>query len=111
MGISNQNSHSGNQSVFIKSLQLATTEEYGTLATTVKPGKYRGKKIKYSAWLKTEEVDSACLWMRIDSPKGITLNFDNMRCRGVHGTTDWHNNSIILYVPDSADQLWFLHSW
>jgi erythromycin esterase-like protein len=64
----------------------------------------RGKKIRYSGFIKTEGVSYgyAGLWWRVDSPSRQMLAFDNMAGRGPHGTADWKEFSIELPVDSSA---------
>jgi C-terminal processing protease CtpA/Prc len=64
------------------------------------PANYRGKKIKLSGYLKTENVTNgyAGLWMRIDP----SVAFDNMKDRGVTGTTDWEKYEIVLDLQASS---------
>ncbi len=61
-----------------------------------------GKKIRFSGYIKTENVANgfAGLWWRVDGPSGV-LAFDNMQDRGVTGTTDWKRYAVEL--PVAAD--------
>ncbi len=70
---------------------------------------YLGKRVEYSGFLKTDNVRGgwAGLWMRVDGPERERLGFDNMRDRGVKGTTDWTPFRIVLDVPESATQICF----
>ncbi|MCO4799833.1 MAG: hypothetical protein KC484_11475 [Colwelliaceae bacterium] len=68
------------------------------------PAKYQGNKVTLRGFLKTENVRGgwAGLWMRID-PK---VSFDNMKDRGVSGTTDWQKYEITLDLkPLSAKDI------
>jgi hypothetical protein len=58
------------------------------------PPNLEGKKIKVSAYVKTENVTEgyAGLWMRIDP----NIGFDNMRKNGLKGTNDWQKLEIEL---------------
>jgi hypothetical protein len=58
------------------------------------PAKYQGNKMTLRGYIKTENVSDgwAGLWMRID-PK---VSFDNMKERGVSGTTGWQKYEITL---------------
>lgn len=69
------------------------TTGFKALSFTI-PARYKGKKIKLSGYVKTEDVsvEFAGLWMRID-PK---LAFDNMQNRGITGTTEWQKYEIEL---------------
>ena len=64
------------------------------------PAKYEGKKIKLSGFLKTENVTGgyAGLWMQIKPSVG----FDNMRDRGVKGTTDWKRYEVELDLKSNV---------
>jgi erythromycin esterase-like protein len=70
----------------------------------------RGKKIRYSGYIKTEDVtgDSAWagLWWRVDGESG-TLGFDNMGNRGPKGTTPWTRYEIELAVSKDAVKIAF----
>lgn len=60
---------------------------------------YRGKRLKLSAWIKTENVQSANLWMRFDGSQRM-FGFDDMNNRAIKGTTDWKKYEITMDVPD-----------
>lgn len=77
-------------------------EGFGTLMQTFKADDYRGKRVRMSAWMKTENTESAQLWMRLDSENGTMLGFDNMANRAVKGTTEWKRYEITLDVPETA---------
>lgn len=64
----------------------------------------RGKRIRYSGYIKTAGVtrDFAGLWWRVDGEGGKMLGFDNMAGRGPSGTTDWQQYVIELDVPPEA---------
>jgi len=66
------------------------------------PAKYQGYKITLRGYVKTEKVSDgwAGLWMRIDP----NVSFDNMRERGIKGTTDWQKYEIILDLKPSSAQ-------
>lgn len=66
---------------------------------------YVGKRMKLSAFLKTQDVaDWAAIFMRVDGVNKV-LGFDNMEDRPVKGTQDWKEYSVVLDVPKEAKQL------
>ncbi len=68
------------------------------------PAIYEGKTIKLTGFIKTENVSDghAGLWMRIDPQ----VSFDNMRTRGITGTTDWQKYEIELALkPEQATKI------
>ena len=68
---------------------------------------YKGKRIKMSCFLKTEQVTKCGAWLRIDNFSGDTIQFDNMDNRSIQGTTDWNHYSIILDVPEESVSIHF----
>jgi hypothetical protein len=75
-----------------------SSESFATMMQMFKADVYRGKRLRLSAWLKTQNADSAQLWMRLDGAKSM-LGFDNMDNHPVKGTTDWAQYAITLDVP------------
>lgn len=83
---------------------------FGTLMQTTVPGEYRGKRVRFSGYVKSENVRAgwAGLWLRIDgAAPAQPLGFDNMQQRPIKGTTDWKRYAIVLDVPDEATALAF----
>src|SRR5581483_4409936 len=61
-------SHDGKASASLKSI-ADKTEGFGTLMQTFKADAYRGRRIKMTAFVKSENVSGwAGLWMRVDGP-------------------------------------------
>ncbi len=78
-------------------------KDFKALAFTL-PDNYKGKKIRLSGYIKTEKVTAgyAGLWMRIDP----NIGFDNMKDRGITGTTDWKKYEITLQLnPKETDKI------
>jgi hypothetical protein len=64
---------------------------------------YAGKRVRFSAYLKTDKVQGAAgLWFKAKSREDVVA-FDNMEQRAVAGTTDWQQYSIVRDVPADAD--------
>jgi hypothetical protein len=100
--------HGGRASGFIKSI-ATELHGFGTLMQQTAPGQYLGKRVRLSAYVKSEKVQSgwAGLWFRIDGPSQEMLGFDNMQGRPIKGTNDWRRVEIVLDVPDNAAGLAF----
>ena len=99
-----QNTISGNrQNVStIKSLEKKI-EGFGNIMKTINSDEYRGKTIKMSGYVKSENVKYwAGLWMRVDYYRSKVLAFDNMHPRAIKGTTDWSKYEAVLFVPEDA---------
>ncbi len=65
---------------------ISNSQNYFQAIQLILPKNYEGEKITLSGYIKTENVTDgyAGLWVRIDPQ----IAFDNMRQRGVTGTTD-----------------------
>ncbi len=86
---------------------------FGTYTQWFAAEKYRGKRLKLTAWIKTEITSpaesghGAGLWMRVDGKEKTSLAFDNMMKRMPTGSTDWKSYSVVLDIPDEADLIFF----
>jgi erythromycin esterase len=70
----------------------------------------RGKKLRYTGFIKTEDVKDghAGLWWRVDGAKqSNVLAFDNMADRGPKETTDWQEYVIELDIPEDGSNINF----
>jgi C-terminal processing protease CtpA/Prc len=99
--------HGGSASGHI-SIRPGSTGAFGTFSQLVRADNYRGKRVRYSAYVRTRDASGpgAGLWMRIDG-NGGSLAFDNMMTRPITGTTDWMMASVVLDVPDEATGIAF----
>lgn len=101
---------SGGISAFIQSNENETSiKGFGTLMQTCSAENYLGKRIKMTAYIKTEDVvNRAGMWLRVDSKEPReTLSFDNMSKRPIKGNTNWTKYEIILDVPENSERLNF----
>jgi len=94
--------HSGAEAAFISG-NTTGSPNFGVITQALRADSYRGKRIRFSAWVKQQDVtaDVAGLWLRVDGP-GQTLAFDNMTGRALSGTSDWHQVFIVLDVAENA---------
>lgn len=97
--------HEGMASVAVR----AGDEGVGTFRQAVHPEAFLGKRVRFSAWVKTDTLDgNAFLWMRVDGQEpGETLQFDNMFERPIAPLTDWKRYSVVLDVPREASGMIF----
>ena len=94
---------SGSYSVAIEYAgDIANSQNYFQAIQLILPKNYEGKKITLSGYIKTENVTDghAGLWVQIDPQ----IAFDNMRQRGVTGTTDWEKHEITLEMDTENTQ-------
>ena len=96
--------HGGQSSAFIRSTQ-SFVPGYGFFCQYISTEKFKGKRIRLSAWMKARDVEKggARLWLRVDgSAKGQA--FDNMQRRPVVGSVEWKQYAIVFDVaPDATD--------
>ncbi|WP_193726017.1 helix-turn-helix domain-containing protein [Anaerosacchariphilus polymeriproducens] len=97
--------HKGTRSVRIKGESInINNEDYMTVMQQFKACTYIGKRIRFSAFIKTQEVDTWCgLWMRINDATANILKLDNMQNRPVKGTNDWNYYSVVLDIPECSN--------
>lgn len=99
--------HSGKASGKITA-KTKSPQGFGTLLQDFSADQYRGKRMKFSAFVKSENVAGwAGLWMRVEGAGQDVLGFDNMKNRPITGTNDWSEYSIVLDVPQDAKLIGF----
>ena len=98
-------SYSGKRSLCIKRIGDG---KFGVARSSFPVDQARGKYLKYSGYIKTKNITEgfAGLWWRVDGAGGI-LNFDNMKNRGVKGTSDWEKYTIEFKIDDKATNINF----
>jgi transcriptional regulator with XRE-family HTH domain len=97
---------SGGSSAFMVSTEKKI-DGFGTLMQSCSAKEYLGKRIKMTAYVKSENVAvGAGMWLRVDSKLTKNpLSFDNMGDRPIKGNTDWTKCEIILNVPEESGTL------
>src|SRR5262249_11067658 len=101
--------HNNIQSAYLKSKPTLVPDEkvFGTLMQNFRATQYPGKRVRFSGFVKAEEVkDWAGLWMRIDKYSSV-VGFDNMQDRPIKGTNDWREYAVVLDVPPDATNIAF----
>ncbi len=108
MGIEKGAGQNSKNAATIKSKD-GTINGFGTLMQQFNPDKYLGKRVRMSAYVKSENVGKwAGLWLRVDQlDSQRPLSFDNMESRPIKGTTIWKKYEIVLDVPGNASLIAF----
>jgi hypothetical protein len=98
--------HNYHPSAYLKATH-PIIQGFGTLMQQITANYYLGKRVRFSALVKTEDAqDWAGLWMRVD--KGSqAVAFDNMQNRAIKGTSEWRRYDIVLDVPADATGISF----
>ncbi|UTH13877.1 helix-turn-helix domain-containing protein [Macrococcus equipercicus] len=102
--------HKGKQSALIHGTggdKDYNDNTFGTIMQSISAEQYIGKRIRFSAFIKTEEAGKVGLWARIDDQKSDILQFDNMMERAITGTTHWNHYSVVLEVTEAAESIHF----
>jgi hypothetical protein len=92
---------------------ISDTAQGGTLMQMSSASAYKGKRIRFSAFLRSNGVAGrAGLWIRADDADGTTVAFRNCFSASapksfVQGTTGWKQVEILIDIPDTAMDLSF----
>jgi hypothetical protein len=98
--------YNGHPSAYLKA-KTPNIEGFGTLMQDFRADHYVGKRVRFSAFVRTEHAqDWAGLWMRVDK-ESKKLAFDNMHDRPIKGSTDWKRYDVVLEVPQDATGIFF----
>jgi hypothetical protein len=107
MGVDGAELDQGRPIAFVRS-RFSTIDGFGTLMQMVSASPWRGKRLRFSARVRSTDVASwAGLWMRVDGKQGALLAFDNMRERAIKGTTAWQSYPVVLDVDPDAEGVAF----
>lgn len=102
-GLDTESPCEGNRSAYLRSLH-AIPSGYGTFMQAFDAQTFRGKRLRFSAVVRTENVQGwTGLWMRVEGedPKE-PLAFDNMQSRALVGTMPCKRYEVVLDVPQEA---------
>ncbi|AWP29660.1 AraC family transcriptional regulator [Paenibacillus vortex V453] len=103
IGIDRTTVHQGSTSGYLKAVTPMDMGAFATMMQQFKAGKFVGKRMRFSGFVKTENVKEYCgLWMRVDSHSEDVLQFDNMNDRRIVGSTNWNHYAIVLDVPEDS---------
>ncbi|MBM7118446.1 AraC family transcriptional regulator [Archangium primigenium] len=93
----------GPRSAYLRSVQESPSG-YGTFMQAFDAEAFRGKRLRFSAVVRTEDVKGwAGLWMRVEGAESLEpLAFDNMQSRALTGTTACKRHEVVLDVPPEA---------
>jgi hypothetical protein len=96
----------GSRSAFIRAKN--DSDGFGSLMQTINAANYRGKRVRLSGYLRTQDAGKGEMWMRIDGDTGgKVLGFDNMEQRALQGDHAWQRCDIVLDVPANAKDIAF----
>lgn len=106
MGSDMRVAYTGASSGYIRS-NKPEPKNFGTYMQSFDATEYRGKRLRLSAYIKSENIQNwAGMWMRIDRD-GKPVAFDNMQDRAIKGTQAWARHEIVLDVDPKATYVAF----
>lgn len=108
IGLDFEEVHFGKAAGYIEAAKSATMNGFGTMMQTIRGERYKGKRVQFSGFVKSEDVRGwTGLWMRADNENGETAVFDNMFNRKIVGTIEWAQYSIVLDIPGDCKAISF----
>lgn len=106
-GIDHSQTVSGKGAKYIGSI-ASEGKSWGTLMQMFSAEKYLGKRVRLQARVKTKDISGwSGLWMRVDSKDGKPIAFYNSQDKPIKGSTDWTQRSVVLDVPQDANNIAF----
>ena len=83
--------------------KVQTTKETGAFATWVVPSPYLGRRVRLSAYVRTDKVrKSAGLYLGAGGANNAMLSYANTEDRPIKGTTDWKRYDLVIDVPAAS---------
>ncbi|MEB8265603.1 helix-turn-helix transcriptional regulator [Mammaliicoccus sciuri] len=96
--------YQGKVSARLESRNNKRNNGFATMMQQFNAKKYLNKRMKLSAFIKTDKViESTGLWMRVDDKYEDILQFDNMSNRQIKGTNSWNIYSVVLDIPEQSE--------
>ena len=97
--------HSGERSMRVTNIG---PEPFGSIYQTIPAIAYRGKTLRFSAWVRTEGTIGnrfgTGAGLKLHAVRGgYPLEVAEMRNDAVHGTVEWTRYEIALRIPDEAE--------
>jgi len=106
--IDTNSKHSGKSSILIRAKPTAVAEKFGSLVQAIRPDDFSGKRIRFSGYVKTENIGGYVqLWVRVDGKNLNMLDFSNMDDKAIKGSGDWKKYDLVVDVPADAAAIVF----
>jgi hypothetical protein len=109
-GLDRQETHLGRPAFWLRN--ASGESGFATLMQSVTGEKFRNKRVRFSGYLRTENVDgSATIWLRADDDHGRYIALNNLEMLkdngALKGTTGWARREIVLDIPAATESLNF----
>jgi hypothetical protein len=106
IGLDSAETVSGKGGKFIRNVD-GVDKGWGTLMQSIAAKNYLGQRLRLQAKIKTRDVGSAGLWMRVDKPEKMAVAFYNSQDKPIVGSSDWQIRSVVLDVPADSSLIAF----
>jgi hypothetical protein len=102
VGIDYDVGYKNGRSGFVQSLS-ANRGDWGCLLQSIDAHEYRGKRVRFGAFIQSEEVVGWCgLNMCLKGAMSNTVAYTDMWKNAITGTQDWTECALVLDVPTTA---------
>ncbi len=105
IGIDTMIKHTGRASAFIERTPSASYGN-GFIFQEFAAGIYRNKRVRFTIYIKSNEVEIGVLWFKAEGPENV-LNFGNNHNNLIEGTNDWTMYRITLDIPEETFNVQF----
>ena len=108
LGFAEHGGRDNRPAAFLKAKSAKTTS-YGTILQNASPKTYLGKRIRFSAYLKSEDAGQGELWIVVHDAKPENSDAWNAESTGktLSGTTPWTKIEHVIDIPATTKMLFF----
>lgn len=75
------------------------------LRQVINASDYLNRRVRFSIYAKTDDVERAFFWMQMVGEGGLVMNDDHMPNRTLSGSLDWQRYDLVLDVPQGTKQI------
>ena len=97
--------HSGEASMRLEARGNRRDREWAVTVQMIDASAFRGQRVRLSGYLKSDDLGSGGLWMRIDGivdGEAAQIAVDNAEDRRLTDERDWTRQDIVLDVPEES---------
>jgi hypothetical protein len=94
--------YSGEASMRLEARGNRRNSEWAVTVQMIDATAFRGQRVRFSGYLRSDDLGSGGLWMRVDGildGEAAQLAVDNAEDRRLSDETDWTRQEIVLDVP------------
>ena len=103
--LDDQGPREGRRSLCLRALVARPSD--GFVTQIVKAERWRGKRVRLSGWVRTENAQEASLWLSNNDERWMVITADIMSNRFIRGTTPWTRYELVIDVGANAMEVRF----